>query len=190
MPIPAGYTSGQIVQAVPTGINSAFVYLTGGSFSGVTSVSLPTNTFTSSYRNYRLFFQITSSTADADISMRLRASGSDITTSNYDNVWWVIANTGGSSLTSSLSQSSWTMGEVDSANPWCYINLDVIAPQVTTNTFVTGQYSFVDKAGSNYITRTGSGVFRLTTSVDALSVISSVASSITGVYRVYGYTES
>lgn len=160
------------------------------SFSGQTSVSLPANTFTSTYRNYRLYFQITSSTSDADITMRLRSSGSDISTSSYDNVWSVLANTGGSSTVTSFTQTSWALGEIDSANPWHYIALDIISPQVAANTFITGQYGFVDKIGSNYITRTGSGVFRLTSSVDALTVISSVASSITGVYRVYGYADN
>ena len=56
MGIPSGYTSGQVVQAVPTGINSALVFITGATFSAVTSVSLPTSTFSSTYQNYLVIF--------------------------------------------------------------------------------------------------------------------------------------
>jgi hypothetical protein len=165
-------------------------YLTGASFSGATTVSLPASTFTSAYRNYRLIFQMTSTTTDANITMRLRAAGSDITTTNYDVAFIGISNLGGSGNAANVSQTAWDVGQIDSGAPWCYMVLDVIAPQVATNTFITGQVSFVETTGAAYITRNGSGVFRLTTSVDALTVISSVASSITGVYRVYGYSES
>ena len=60
MPIPAGYTSGQIVQAVPTGINSAFVYLAGASFTAQSTVGMPAGTFTSTYKNYQVELVVTS----------------------------------------------------------------------------------------------------------------------------------
>ena len=52
-------------------------------FTTVTSVSLPDNTFSASYRNYKIILEIGAVTSDADFTMRLRASGSDNTTSNY-----------------------------------------------------------------------------------------------------------
>jgi hypothetical protein len=174
----------------PVGTTPGLVYITGAPFSGATTVSLPTSTFTSAYRNYRLIFQMTATTSDANITMRLRAAGSDITTTNYDVAFVGLSNLGGSGNAANVSQTAWDVGQIDSGAPWCYMVLDVIAPQVTTNTFITGQVSFVETSGAAYLTRNGSGVFRLTTSVDALTVISSVASSITGVYRVYGYSES
>lgn len=180
------YDGATWISFLPNGL----VYLTGASFTSATSVSLPNSTFTSAYRNYRLVFQITAAGSDADITMRLRASGSDISSSNYDNAWTGFTNTAAASNVGSVSNTAWNLGEIDTGAPWCYMMLDVIAPQVTTNTFVTGQYAFVDKTGVAYVTRNGSGVFRLTTSVDALTVISSAASAMTGVYRVYGYSES
>jgi hypothetical protein len=49
---------------------------------------------------------------------------------------------------------------------------------------------FVDTAATYSVYRSGGGVFLLTNQFDSLTFISSVASSITGTYRVYGYTES
>ena len=51
MGIPSGYTSAQVVQAVPTGINSALVYVAGGTMSAVASVTVDT-CFTATYDEY------------------------------------------------------------------------------------------------------------------------------------------
>jgi len=63
MGIPAGYTSGQVVQAVPTGINSAFVYLGGTTGSASASINVD-SVFSATYTNYLV--QISSFTASVE----------------------------------------------------------------------------------------------------------------------------
>ena len=167
------------------------VYVTGATFTTVTSVSLPNNTFTSTYRNYKIMFQITAVTADADFTMRLRASGADDSNAQYDYAFGgVYVSPTTTSVSGSQLANAWVVGEQDASNVAYNLVLDVIAPQVATRTFINGSYSYVDKANSVWTARFGSGFFRSTTQFDSLTFISSVASSITGVYRVYGYTDS
>ena len=175
--------------AAPT--SGGLVYLTGASFTTQTSVSLPNSTFTSTYRNYRVMFQITAVTSDADFTMRLRASGTDDTTANYDYAFGGLSvSPATTSVSGAQTATSWVIGEQDAANVAYNLVLDVVAPQVATRTFINGSYTYVDKANSVWVARFGSGYFRSTTQFDALTFISSVASSITGVYRVYGYADS
>lgn len=192
MPIPAGYTSGQIVQAVPTGINSAFVYLTGASFSAVTSFSLPANTFSTTYRNYKMIIQLTNCTSDATFTGRLRASGTDNSASSYFTLFQGIDNTGTQRGNTGSGQTSFNMGQTDgtTANVRNTYSLDIISPQVTENTYLLGQMTWVDTGASFTAGFAGGAVFTGTTQFDSFSFISSVASSITGVYRVYGYADN
>ena len=167
------------------------VYVTGASFTTQTSVSLPNNTFTSAYRNYKLILQITAVTSDADFTMRFRASGTDDSTSNYRTAGTGVTSIAGAITRTGNLSSSFNLGESDSVNVWYSLVCDVIAPQQATVSNIFGNYHFNDKAaanGLNYITFGGN--FALTTQFDSLTFISSVASSISGNYRVYGYADS
>jgi hypothetical protein len=75
--------------AVDTAMNTALgtkkagmVLLNTTSFSAVSSVSLPADTFTTTYKRYRVMIKCTSS-AGADIDFRLRAAGTDATGTDY-----------------------------------------------------------------------------------------------------------
>ena len=182
------YYDGATWQSV--GTTPGLTFITGASFTTQTSVSLPNNTFTSTYRNYKLFFQITATTADANISMRLRASGADISTANYDVAFIGFDSNGGAANDGAANLTSITLGAADLAATINFMTFDIISPQVATYSFVTGQYGYQNTAGTVRIVQNGAGILKLTTQVDALTVISSVASSISGVYRVYGYSES
>ena len=174
-------------QTLASGLN----YITGAAFTTQTTVSLPNSTFTSTYRNYRVIFQVTAVTSDADFTMRLRASGTDDTTANYDYAFGGLSvSPATTSVSGAQLATSWVIGEQDAANVAYNLVLDVVAPQVATRTFINGSYTYVDKANSVWVARFGSGYFRATTQFDALTFISSVASSITGIYRVYGYADS
>ena len=61
------------------------VLLNTTSFSGVNSVSLPKNTFSSTYTHYKTILEITTSTSNDYVGARYRADGSDISTSFYQS---------------------------------------------------------------------------------------------------------
>jgi hypothetical protein len=196
------YTAGEVLTAASLNDNFTFAasnppaspaglaFITGAAFTTATSVSLPNSTFTSTYRNYRVIFQTTATTSDADITLRLRASGSDVSSANYDFAWAGFTTGNAASSVGAAVTTSFDVGEIDTGFPFNQIVLDVLQPQLATTTFILGQLNYANKAGTAVIVRNGGGFFRLTTQFDALTLISSVASSITGAYRVYGYADS
>ena len=176
---------------VSVGTTPGLVYLTGASFTTATSVSLPTDTFTSSYLNYKVFFQLTALTADADFTLRFRTAGSDNTTSVYNTAWTgsSVAASVGTVVGSNLTAIN--MGECDTGNGNEYFaTFEVMQPQATAVTRLFGGLGFVNKPDSFRAFYAGGANFDGTTSFDSLTIISSVASSMTGNYRVYGYSES
>jgi hypothetical protein len=183
------YYDGSSWATVGPSTAGGLVFVTGATFTTATTVSLPDSTFTSTYRNYKVIFQITGVTADADFSLRLRASGADNTTSNYDYGFTGRGSAGGTGAENGIVQTAFDLSESDT-NARYYLDMDVLAPQVAAVTIVSAQYGYLNKANTEWFGMSGGGVFRATTAFDALTFISSVASSITGIYRVYGYADS
>lgn len=177
--------------ATVTGITSgALRYVAGATFTTVTSVSFPNSTFTSTYRNYKVVMQITAVASDCDLTMRLRASGSDITSANYETTMPGYTAGGTARNSFNIGATSWAIGEQDAGLVYHFMVFDLFSPQVATNTFASCTYQFVNKAGSESIMRSGDLCFLTNTQADSLTFISSAASSITGYYRVYAYTDS
>lgn len=169
---------------------SGLVYVTGAAFSAVTSFSLPNGTFTSTYRNYRVLIQITDVTADADFTVKLRAGGVD-TSAGYDNNFYGATN--GGTVVNTIrgdNAAAWNFAQSDATLDYYAATFDVLGPEVATETSIIGGIQFVLKDVSGISFNSGGGSIRSATQFDSLSFISSVASSITGVYRVYAYADS
>jgi hypothetical protein len=172
----------------------ALVYITGATFSAATSVSLPTNTFTSTYRNYRVIWQITSTTSNnCALTQRMRASGSDITTARYFQSSPGSNYSGTASNQGDVTTSSWTLGTTDASDSGAVMVLDVFGPAVAERwKMLAGNWMFYNSASAivgralslQFLPSSGTQTY------DSLTWISSVASSITGNYRVYGYADS
>lgn len=171
-------------------LGGGLTYLTGTTFVTATSFSLPNNTFSSTYTNYRILVNITAVSADSTFTVRMRASGTDDSSSNYQFALLGF-DTGGTARNSSgITQTSISAGEQDTGTVRYYFTADIMNPQATAPTLFNMQYGFVDQGNTYTAARMGLGLFTATTSFDALSFISSTASSITGNYRVYGYATS
>lgn len=160
-------------------------FVDAGSFTTVTSVSLPDNTFNSTYRNYRVIFQITGATGTHNMTMRLRNGGTDRTT-QYHSMLTGLTNAGAGSNLSQVNGTSWTMGNVTGGNTIFTLGMDVIAPAIASYTMIHLQMVYF--TGSDIVGR--SGCLFHDQIGDSLSFISAGASSITGLYRVYRYKDS
>lgn len=181
------YYDGAAWATVGPAAASALVYLTGGTIGAVSSVSLPNSTFTSTYRNYLIVFDCEFST-NANLQMRLRASGTDNTTANYN---WAITNTNTGGTVAgqgTAADSLWRFGYGAAAtNRSAALTFTVYGPQTATITRVSA-YGF--SADNNYnasATISSAGVFTATTQFDAVSFIAPFSS---GNYRVYGLGDS
>jgi hypothetical protein len=165
-------------------------FITGASFSAVASVSLPDSTFTSTYTNYKLVFNITSAAgAAAETRFRMRASGADDTASNYYMGGLTANYAGGNSAVNTnggtfIPYGSIAAGSGGISSQSTQFEMTVFSPQASVATVFTatggrGSWSWTSLTG----------VYNASTSFDALTYYVD-AGTITGTYRVYGYQNS
>ena len=167
---------------------SGVALVTAQSFSAVSSVSFANDTFSSSYRNYRVLFQIDSASTGLNMSCRIRVSGTDNTAASYAQGSPGFTRQGNTSDQADNFITSWTLGSFDTTATSYGVVLDVFSPKISGPTRVlTG--SIVCTSASVILGRSLNLVHALTTAYDALSFIASTG-DITGTYRVYGYADS
>jgi hypothetical protein len=165
------------------------VYITGASFSAVSSVSLPNSTFTSTYRNYRVMLTVTdNSTDDTTLALRMRASGTDDATGYYGAIFGVNFTVDTFRVTRSNNATSFGLGNLRSSVGFdsCYA-IDIFQPQVAIQTIWSGTSATnltSDVAGASF-----GGAEASATQFDAMTFLAG-AGTITGNYRVYGYADS
>ena len=151
------------------------------SFSGVASISIPQDTFTSTYRNYHIRLNVAGSAATF-LKMKLRAAGVDTTASSY--VWSVTRSTYASGAFGGYSGNGVDFFEItDLTNSTTDVfdsQINIYRPKdaVVTNIAVNGRGS---ANGATFI----SGSFNATTSFDAITLFPNTG-NITGFIQVYG----
>ena len=165
-----------------------FDLITSGSFTTSTGVNLPTNTFTSTYVNYKLNINITANTNDSNpLLWRGRVSGTDNSTANYfyaargsryvDNN----ATTGGFGQ----SQTSARIGLMQSPLTSNICQFEVFAPQLASNTSFLWRGTGRGVSDPDAVME-GGGYFNGSTQFDSLTFYPN-AGTISGTYEVYGY---
>jgi len=152
------------------------------SFSAVSSVSV-NGCFTSAYQNYVVIFNSTISTS-AVLSYRHRASGNDVSATNYKNITnFVTANTA-TTLSQEQATNSGTSITITPSATTIHGAIHVYRPQevaVTQHNFNGG--CWVSNQALQFF---GGGIYDATTQVDGFSFIPA-SGTITGTLRVYGY---
>ena len=150
-------------------------------FSGCTAISL-NGIFNSTYDNYKIIYQGTSSSAGAEVFIRFRASGTD-NSSNlyYSNRQGSFAyNTG--HFSSSTNPGTQSIGIVagDFTTRGSLAVLEISSPFLTKGTFL----KFISNWG--YFNAHGSVMHDSTTQFDGISFYPNSGNE-TGIIRVYGY---
>lgn len=162
---------------------SGMTFITSSTFTTSSAVNI-NNCFTSTYENYFLLTAFTASSATS-LSLRLRVSGADNTTANY-NSQRIVANGATISGGGITAATSWQQVAYTGADTNNFFQLWVARPQTADNTTFLG-----DGISTNTtITELKSaGFFTATTQFDGISIIP-VAGTITGTVRVYGLQNS
>jgi hypothetical protein len=156
------------------------------SFSGVSSVSLPANTFSATYENYKIIVNFSAS-AGLTPQLRLRAAGTDNTgaTSYRYSGFRVTAANSTAISPFSTGDSKWALGAVIASNFNDYLIIELKSPFATEYTKFMAEQQADENFGSRYM---HGGTFTATTSFDSLSLIAS-ANNITGTIYAYGYNK-
>jgi hypothetical protein len=162
---------------------NGFVYITGASFSAVSSFSLPTNTFSTTYKNYKIFVTWSAFATASDLTIRCRTAGTDFTGSNYFYGGGKVPyNTGTLSAVTGSAVNAWKVGITD------YYDRSA------------AEFTYYDpKGGGNVMTAQGMfdniqggfmGLYQNGTSnVDSLT-FAKASGTMTGYYRVYGLADA
>lgn len=154
-------------------------------FSGSSSVSL-NGIFSSTYTNYRVLFNATNATSNSAITMRMRASGSDATGSNYYRAGTFNYNNSATVSALNASGTSFALVDILSVAPnRSYLTIELSQPNNAVETMLTF-YSAAQNSTSMYAFQ-GVGLHDLTTAYDGFTLSFSANSS--GIISVYGYTK-
>jgi hypothetical protein len=177
--------------AVDTAMNTALgtkkagmVLLNTTSFSGVASISV-NDVFSSTYRVYRILLNVSS--GSGSLSIRLRASGADNTSSVYNNAAYFYRSGGaGGDLASDENVNQAYL--VDAISNGTFTSMDLYNPNVNSET--NGNFTGNHISGSaGYITMSHWGSIRHNTSYQATGFTYIFGSTGTGTVQVYGYNQ-
>jgi hypothetical protein len=152
--------------------------ITTQTFSAVSSVSID-NCFSATYENYLLFVRM-DPTDNINIEMRLRASGSDITTAAYN--WSRIGQqyNNVANLAAATDATLWQFTSTTSTTRESVSHLNFHSPFATKNT------GFTSNMAADHFAGVYNGMFYNTASADGFTIIAS-SGTLTGNLRVYGY---
>ena len=177
------YTSSQVVQAVPTGINSALVLISKTTVASTTQ-QIFTNCFSASYDFYSVKFS--NFVALAQINMRYGTSGTPDTASTYSNNS-VYNDSANANASNSQFNASSHMLLVYNYTGGSHINLDIQNPFLAQNTNYQATANGL-QTGSQVISNYFNGVKGTSTSYTDLVILS--GSNFSGTISIYGYTNS
>jgi hypothetical protein len=187
------YYSGSAWVAIGgTPATPGLTFITGTTFSAVSSVSLPNSTFTSTYTNYLIAIQINSTTSSGatDFTFRMRASGTDNTSSNYSWSRGFYFGDGGSNVTGSNGSGVDSKFIVSAGTPITmgHSIIDLLSPQAAQKTQFNAK-TFANQPSTLAIGGNSAGHISVTTAYDAITFAISNG-NMTGSYKVYGYSNS
>jgi hypothetical protein len=182
-------------QDIDTSMNTALagkkagmVLLNTTSFSGVSSVSLPADTFTSTYDNYCLIGIYTSNqSTQTALTGRMRAAGSDNTTSNYGVTNANQGTDNAVSYQSTTAQTSWTNIQRLRDIPHRF-EMILFAPKLTERTTFNFRGTGINSANNLFSMTNAAGEFGATTSFDSISFIAGTG-TLTGTISCYGFND-
>ena len=165
----------------------AMVHLTSAAFTTVTSVSLPNDTFTTTYDIYKIYLMLNGSSSATQIRVRMRDAGSDFTGGNYFygglNTGY---NTGTTTYTNGSVDTAWgtnISGNIDRATMEITIQNPKVAAYCNNAGWMVGMG---DLMGASTIALWQNGK----TSYDSLTFLKATSGTFNGKYAVYGIAKS
>lgn len=203
MATPPDFTTGQVLTAAQ--MNAVGLWVITPTTVAGTGVSIGSNgqvtlansqtaslngVFTTDYLHYKVIVCIDTVSADTDLRLRYRASGSDNTNASYFYAALGLTDGGAASNDAAVGQTSHMMQPLDagqtsgSARALELVIWNPKETKKTTHSFLSWGWS---QAGAGTF-RTGGGAFDSNTSFDGFTVFTANGTAtMSGNIRVYGY---
>ena len=165
---------------------SGLVHISTTSFSAQSSVSLPTNTFSSTYQNYQVIYRGTMSNQDT-LAMRVRAAGTDLSSSVYKSMlMWNTSASG--TFQSQGSDGATSIDILGGGVQSMYYIFDINDIFEAKRTAILWRAQMMITTSDTSYNISGSAQVYNTTSYDSLTIIPA-AGTLTGTLAVYGRKE-
>ncbi len=186
------FTSGEVLTASDTNTylnNGGLVYISEANPSAAASASI-NSCFTATHNAYRIVWIPTaySSTGQAQTLLRMRASGTDNSSSNYYRARWYYG-AGGTSGTNGGAATETAFELADSNTPMHPLSLDVFSPYQTVATAIACKAVSWQGLSNSLFGIETVGRMSVTTSYDGFTLYPS-AGTFTGKLIVYGYRQA
>jgi hypothetical protein len=170
--------------SITSGKNVGLVHINTTSFTNVANVAVD-SVFTSSFRNYRIVFDVSAKSTNGFMFLRFRAGGSDNTATQYNHCGLLgrttqtIAYYGGSG-------DNYAMIGFSNASQ-AFNTIEVINPQIALNT----KFSTVGHGGdlTTWFNVVGSGNHTSNTQFDGIN-FSPATGTFSGTVQIFGYRNS
>jgi hypothetical protein len=182
------YTGAAFADVYPAAAtNQGLTLINTTSFSGVASVSLPADSFTTTYDTYILYAKFTAMTADSAIFVRLRKAGTDATGNNYyfSSRGYTAAGVSFDSVMNPTTDGFFIQ-DVDTGSSIkpTFAKIELLNPKVTEFTSVFTQFVGATTGGVN-VMQYGGGQHGVSDTYDSATV-RAVAGNISGTLTLYG----
>lgn len=164
-----------------------FVYITQGTFSAVASVSMPAGTFTTTYKQYKVILNVTSSSTAQAMGVRVNVSGTAQTGSSYFAGWVAINNSGTVTGIGANSSSSAVPTYIHST---AFAELDLTVYNPANSATVTSWSGTSRGAAADGVSAgtAGGSMYNVAAAHDGLTFF--VGGTFGGTYYVYGIKDS
>jgi len=161
--------------------SSGLTFITSGTISNTTSVN---SCFTATYQNYKLVLENLVSGINEDVLLRLRASGTDNTSSLYS--YMNLGQNTNSSTVLNLGvgrdQTSFKLGADNAFANGQSISIDIFSPQLAKNThYGPGIFWQGQEVSAGLI----AGIHKSTTAFDGFTIFPP-SSTLAGTFKLYG----
>jgi hypothetical protein len=153
--------------------------------SGVTSTSLPADTFSATYTNYKFFFtSVTSCTANITLTFRLRSASTDESSASYSANGYKATN--GLAVVDQVNQTSQEIGFIRSGfAERFFVSGELYRPKEAAQTMYATNYA-IDSSGT-FTNLQLSGLLNTATSYDSITFLYAGGNVTGGKISVYGY---
>jgi len=179
--------------ATPAVAASGLTFISATSFSAVSSVSLPVDSFNATYQNYKAIVTWTAAgpAGNPSLSLRTRVSGTDQTGADYYyalqklNTSATRTDAGAAAATSCVFTSQLVSNALTQGG----LELTILKPKAQIYPVILASALFRDNS-EGFLSIVGMIVNLSGTAADSLSLILSGANTFTGTIRLYGFQNS
>lgn len=160
-------------------------FISSTTFTNVASIGLPAGTFTTTYLNYRVFINLTASSTNQTLGMRVNAAGTAQTASSYFQQRQELNDR--AEIEDSGTTSA-NINRVRNANVFGSNVIDIFQPADSTIVTAWTYTGNGETTTGNSSSTVGGGFYNVAAAHDGLTFF--VGGTMSGVIRVYGFANS